>query len=58
MEGWKIVERRATQRKRKTVEADKLHATETNSKPPMIQNSRRGKKSHQAMKTNTPAKKT
>jgi hypothetical protein len=37
---------------------NKMRATETNGKPPITQNGRRGKKSHQPTKTNTPAKKT
>jgi hypothetical protein len=57
-EGWKTVEGKATQRKKKNAEADKMCATETNGKPPTTQNGRRGKKPHQPMKTNTPAKKT
>jgi hypothetical protein len=57
-QGCKTVEGKATQRKRKNAEADKVRAMEMNGKPPTIQNGGRGKKSHQPTKTNTPAKKT
>jgi hypothetical protein len=57
-EGWKTVEGKATERKRKNAAADKTCMTETNGKPPMTQNGGWGKKSHQPMRTNTPAKKT
>jgi hypothetical protein len=57
-EGWETVEGKATQRKKKNAEADKMCAMETNGKPPTTQNGGRGKKTHQPMKTNTPVKKT
>jgi hypothetical protein len=52
------VEGKAMQRKRKNEIADKKCTMEMNSKPPIMQNSRWGKKSHKPMKTNTPVKKT
>jgi hypothetical protein len=57
-DGWKTVEGKATQRKKKNAEVDKTCAMDTNGKPPMTQNGGWGKKPHQPMKTNTPAKKT
>jgi hypothetical protein len=57
-EGWRTVEGKAMQRKRKSETANKMHTTEKISNPPMTQNSGRGKKSHQPRKTNTPPKKT
>jgi hypothetical protein len=55
-EGWKTVEGKATERKRKNVTADKTCAIETNGKLPRTQNSGWGKKSHRPTKTNTPTK--
>jgi hypothetical protein len=52
-EGWRTVEGKATQRKRKNKTVDKTHMMERNGKPLMIQNSGWGKKSHQPMKTST-----
>jgi hypothetical protein len=57
-EGWKTVEGKATQRKKRHEEADRKRAMETNGKPPTTQNGRWGKKSHQLTNTNTPPKKT
>jgi hypothetical protein len=54
--GWRTVEGKAMQRKRKTETTDKPHAMETNGKSLTIQNGGRGKKSHQLMKTNTSPK--
>jgi hypothetical protein len=57
-EGWRTVEGKATQRKRKNEIADKIHETEKYTKPLIIQNGRWGKKHHQLTKTNTRTKKT
>jgi hypothetical protein len=57
-EGWKTVEGKATQRKKKNELADQKSTMETNCKPPTKQNGGWGKKSHQLMNTNTPPKKT
>jgi chromosome segregation ATPase len=46
-EGWKTVEGKATQRKKRNEEANKKRAKETSDKPPTTKNSGRGKNSHQ-----------
>jgi hypothetical protein len=57
-DGWKTVERKAIQRKKKNAEADKTRAKENNVKPPTIKNGGWGKKPHQPMNNNTPPKRT
>jgi hypothetical protein len=47
MEGWKTVEGKAIQRKKKSMEADKKWATEMNNKTLMKKNGGWGKNSHQ-----------
>jgi hypothetical protein len=57
--GWRTVEGKATQRKRKNETVDKTCMMEIDGKPLMMQNGGWGKKSHQLMKTNaTSTKKT
>jgi hypothetical protein len=51
--GWRTVKGKAMQRKRKIETVDKICAIERNNKPPIIQNSGQGKKSHQLTKTNS-----
>jgi hypothetical protein len=57
-EGWKTVEGKATQRKKKNEEAGKKRAKEMNDKPPMTKNGGRGKSSHQPRHNDTSNKKT
>jgi hypothetical protein len=57
-EGWKTVEGKATQRKKKNEEAGKKRVKEMNDKPPMTKNSGWGKNSHQLRPNNTSTKKT
>jgi hypothetical protein len=57
-EGWKTVEGKAIQRKKKNEEADKKRAKEMNNKPPMTKNGGRGKNSHQPQPNTTSTKKT
>jgi hypothetical protein len=57
-EGWKTVEGKATQRKKKTVEADKKKAKERHDKTPTTKNGGRGKNSYQPQPNTTPGKKT
>jgi hypothetical protein len=57
-EGWKTVEGKAMQRKKKNKATDQKRTTETNGKCPTKQNGGRGKKSHQPTNTNTPPNKT
>jgi hypothetical protein len=47
MEGWRTVEGKATQRKKKTEEAGKKWVKEMSDKPPMTKNGGWGKNSHQ-----------
>jgi hypothetical protein len=57
-EGWKTVEGKATQRKKKNEDAGKTWAMEMSDKPPMTKNGGQGKNSHQPQTNNTSAKKT
>jgi hypothetical protein len=57
-EGWKTVEGKATQRKKKNEEAGKKRAKEMNDKPPITKNGGRGKNSHQPRHNDTSNKKT
>jgi hypothetical protein len=57
-DGWKTVEGKAAQKKRRNEKADNKRATETSNKPPTTKTGRRGKNSHQPRMTNTSAKKT
>jgi hypothetical protein len=47
MEGWKTVEGKGTQRKKKNEEVDRKRVEETSNKPPRTKNGRWGKNSHQ-----------
>jgi hypothetical protein len=58
MEGWKTVEGKATQRKKKNEEAGKKWVKEMGDKPPKTKNGGRGKNSHQPQPNNTSAKRT
>jgi hypothetical protein len=58
MEGWKTVEGKATQRKKKNAESDKGRKLENTAKPPMTKNGGWGKNCHQPPPNNTPTKKT
>jgi hypothetical protein len=58
MEGWKTVEGKATQRKKKNVEANKIWAKETSDKTPMTKNGGQGKISHQPQPNTTSTKMT
>jgi hypothetical protein len=57
-DGWKTVEGKAAQKKRRNEKADNKQATETSNKPPTIKTGGRGKNSHQPRMTDTSAKKT
>jgi hypothetical protein len=57
-DGWKTVEGKAAQKKRKNEKADNKWATETSNKPPTTKTGGQGKNSHQPRTTNTSAKKT
>jgi ketosteroid isomerase-like protein len=57
-DGWKTVEGKAAQRKRRNETANNKRATETCNKPPTTKTGGRGKNSHQPRTTNTSAKKT
>jgi hypothetical protein len=57
-DGWKTVEGKAPQKKRRNEKADNKWATETSNKPPTTKTGGRGKNSHQPRTTNTSAKKT
>jgi hypothetical protein len=46
-DGWKTVEGKAVQKKRRNEKADNKQATETSNKPPTTKTSRQGKNSHQ-----------
>jgi hypothetical protein len=46
-DGWKMVEGKAAQKKRRNEKADNKWATDTSNKPPMIKTGRQGKNSHQ-----------
>jgi hypothetical protein len=56
-EGWRTVEGKATQRKKRTEEAGKKQVMEISNKPPMTKNSGWGKNSHQLWPTNSSANK-
>jgi hypothetical protein len=58
MEGWKTMEGKAIQRKKKNEEAGKKWAKEMNDKSLITKNGRRGKNSHQLRHNNTSNKKT
>jgi hypothetical protein len=45
-DGWKTVEGKAAQKKRRNEKADNKRATETSNKPPTTKTGRRGKNSH------------
>jgi hypothetical protein len=47
MDGWKTVQGKATQRKKKNKEVDKKWTKETSDKPPTMKNGGWGKNSHQ-----------
>ncbi|KAI5806860.1 hypothetical protein BZA77DRAFT_363148 [Pyronema omphalodes] len=55
-DGWKTVEGKEAQKKRRNDKADKQPATENSNKPPTTKTGRRGKTTHQP-KTNTPSTK-
>jgi ketosteroid isomerase-like protein len=57
-DGWKTVEGKAAQRKRRNEQADNKRVMETSNKPPTTKTGGRGKNSHQRRTTNTSAKKT
>jgi hypothetical protein len=57
-DGWKTVEGKAMQRKKRSQAASKQRATEMSDKRPTTKNGGRGKNSHQPRPTNTSAKKT
>jgi hypothetical protein len=57
-DGWKTVEGKAVQKKRRNEKADNKWATETSNKPPTTKTGGRGKNSDQPRTTNTSAKKT
>jgi hypothetical protein len=57
-DGWKTVEGKAVQKKRRNEKADNKWATETSNKPPMTKTGGWGKNSHQLRTTNTSMKKT
>jgi hypothetical protein len=57
-EGWKTVEGKATQRKKKKVEADKKQAKDMHDKTPMTKNGGWGKNPHQPRPNTTSGKKT
>jgi hypothetical protein len=57
-ESWKMVEGKATQRKKRNEEADKKWAKEACDKPPTTKNGGRGKNSHQPRLNTTSGKKT
>jgi hypothetical protein len=57
-DGWKTVEGKAAQKKRRNEKADNKWATETSNKPPTTKTGGRGKNSHQPRMTNTSTKKT
>jgi hypothetical protein len=57
-DGWKTVEGKAAQKKRRNEKADNKRATGTSDKPPTTKTGGRGKNSHQPRTTNTSAKKT
>jgi hypothetical protein len=57
-EGWKTVEGKATQRKKKTEEADKRRTGTAREKTPTMKNGGRGKNSHQPRPNTTSTKKT
>jgi hypothetical protein len=57
-DGWKTVEGKAAQKKRRNEKADNKWATATSNKPPTTKTGGRGKNSHQLRMTNTSAKKT
>jgi hypothetical protein len=57
-DGWKTVEGKARQRKKKNKEAGKKWVTETSNKPPMTKTGACGKNSHQPRLNNTSTKKT
>jgi hypothetical protein len=57
-DGWKTVEGKATQRKKRSEAASNHRVTETSDKPPTTKNGGRGKNSHQPRPNSTPAKKT
>jgi hypothetical protein len=57
-DGWKTVEGKAAQKKRRNKKADNKQVTDTSNKPPTTKTGGRGKNSHQLRTTNTSAKKT
>jgi hypothetical protein len=57
-DGWKTVEGKATQRKKKNENTDKKWMTETSDKPPTLKNGGRGKNAHQPGANTTSTKKT
>jgi hypothetical protein len=57
-DGWKTVEGKAAQKKRRNKKADNKRATETSNKPLITKTGGWGKNSHQPWSTNTSAKKT
>jgi hypothetical protein len=57
-EGWKTMEGKAIQRKKKNAEVDKKQAKEVHDKTPTTKNSGRGKNSHQPRLNTTSGKKT
>jgi hypothetical protein len=57
-EGWKTVEGKTTQRKKKNAEADKKKAKERHDKTPMTKNGGWGKNSHQPQPNTTSGRKT
>jgi hypothetical protein len=58
MEGWKTVEGKATQRKKKNADTDKKKAKDMCDKTPMTKNGARGKNSHQPRPNTTSSTKT
>jgi regulator of replication initiation timing len=57
-DGWKTVEGKAAQKKRRNEKADNKWAMEPSNKPPTTKTGGRGKNSHQPRTTDTSAKKT
>jgi hypothetical protein len=57
-DGWKTVEGKAAQKKRRNEKADNKWATERSNKPPTTKTGGRGKNSHQPRMTDTSTKKT
>jgi hypothetical protein len=57
-DGWKTVEGKAAQKKRRNEKADNKRGMETSNEPPTTKTGGRGKNSHQPRTTNTSAKKT